>query len=801
MTSADERSVARDPRIGAVVSVAVVAGVIAAVLTVALDLGRGMPIVPVSLSHTSLLIVLALTTTAGELTAVRLRHGNETEELTLFETAVLADALLLRPREAVAVMAIGLMVASVGLGRPLMKSLFNLGTHTLATAAMLLSVGELCERSDPFGPQSVFGVVLGAFIFGAIDLLGLSLVLWAAGGVPALGTLRESWRLSITMAVGTAAVAATTVAIAGSAPWLLPFTLLPAAALTYAYGAVAQEGDQRLRSQQLLALGHLLAGPVEVEDLITSFLAYVREAFRAETAFIVLETAGREETVVVAHELGADIRYAAPTERLLLATTESTNLHPQIELPGGSRRVLSAPLDAENRRLGLLALTEPVPPRTLTSTFFGTSGRSCRLGAAEATLLGPLASALAAALRGAEHLARSQDETDKLKAVIEDSSDGIVVLDQERLVTVWNPSMEVLTGLTKSAAMGRPLEDLVQTVDQRGGRTDLVAQAWDTLTPEAPRSTTETTLLREDGEQRWVRWAHAAVFDEDSDTGRTLLVRDVVLVHDVTRERQVERLKQDFLATVSHELRSPLTPIKGYVDLLRRKGDEFTPEKRKECLDVVNDRVAHLARLVEDVLLASRVTVPASTVQMGTADLVALARKTVGDFAVEAARIHLDLPPRSVAVACDPVRVVQVVSNLISNALKYSPSTSPVFVAVRADQDMARLSVTDHGRGIPADQLEAIFEKFHRVEDPMRMTTGGTGLGLFIARQLAEAMGATLQVTTSFGTGSTFTFALPLLADGEIDAEEGGAWPTRRFGRPPFPMTRHIETVDGRSTS
>jgi len=363
---------------------------------------------------------------------------------------------------------------------------------------------------------------------------------------------------------------------------------------------------------------------------------------------------------------------------------------------------------------------------------------------------------------------------------VDHSSDGIVVLDADGVVAVWSPAMEQATGVPAAEALGRALADLVTVRDPGGDPVDALAAGWDLLSPGAPRATVETTLVRPDGEQRWVRWSHAAVFDGDA------LVRDVVLVHDVTRERQVERLKSDFIATVSHELRSPITPIKGYVELLRRKSEEFTPEKRRECLDLVSDRVAHLARIVEDLLLASRVSNPASTVEMGVGDLGALARKAAGDFSVEGTRLHLDLPAVPVPVACDPVRVVQVVSNLLSNALKYSPAGAAVFLTLRVREGDARLSVTDRGRGIAANQLGRVFEKFHRVEDARTMTTGGTGLGLYIARQLADAMGGTLAVESAYGVGSTFTFSLPLLsADVASPAEPTGLRPGRPW--PPLP--------------
>jgi PAS domain S-box-containing protein len=776
--------------VGVVVAGTVVLGVLGVVAVLLIDSATtGRHAVSVQLGHRWLLVVLLAATALGELVAVPLRHGDELEELTLFEAAVLADALLLRPREAVVVTLLALLVASLVVRRPWVKALFNLGTYGVGAAALVGCVA-LFGDTGGFHGGTVGGLLLGTAMFATVNLCLLSLVLSAASAVPVAGTLREGWRLSLVMAVGTAGIGATTVAVAHSAPLLLPFSLLPAAALTYAYGAVAQEHEQRLRSAQLLGLSHLLAGSLEVEDLVTSFLAFLREAFRAETAFVILETAGREETVVIADARGVTVRAARPAERALLATAQGTALVEATTTPHGPGRLLVSPLDADGRRLGVVALSErPAPHRRLSfAPLTGTRGPTVALGPAEETLIGPLASALAVALRGAEHLARVVEETGKLKHVVEHSSDGIVVLDDEGTVTVWSPAMEQLSGTPQTAVVGRRMSDVLVTRDDDGAPLDVVRTAFAALAVEQTRITVETQLIRPDGEERLVRWSHAAVFADGPDSDGELL-RDVVLVHDVTRERAVDRLKQDFIATVSHELRSPLTPIKGYVDLLRRKGEEFSPEKRRECLDIVNDRVAHLTRIVEDVLLASRVAVPASTVQMTAGDLALLTRRACGDFAVDAGRLRLDIPDEPVAVHCDPVRVVQVAANLVSNALKYSGGDTSVDVRVRTSPGgTAELVVTDGGRGIPADQLDAVFEKFHRVEDPMRMTTGGTGLGLYIARQLAEAMGGSLRVASTYGSGSTFTFTLGAAETEAI--QTATPWPVRRYGRPPMPMPR-----------
>jgi PAS domain S-box-containing protein len=542
------------------------------------------------------------------------------------------------------------------------------------------------------------------------------------------------------------------VALALSAPVLLVFTCLPAASLTYGYRARARQTAEAQRSGRLLILSEVLAGRHDVDDLLSTFVSTACDAFNADDAVVVLRP---EDGTGPAYAVGLesdgapyDERREATTDQLLLLGLVGAGPAAQEHracLPPRWERALAAPLIAGGRHLGVVAL--------------GWRSAAGRGGAHEATLLTPVASALAFALRGAEALGSLVDETAKLKAVVDRSSDGILVIDGAGVIEVWSPALAALTGRTAADALGGQLREVVSAVDVHGAELNFGTLGVRSLTPENPRTTVEVGIVRPDGEQRWTRCAHAGVFAD----GR--LIRDVVIVHDVTRERQVDRLKADFIATVSHELRTPVTPIKGYAELLRSRGERMSAEKRAECLDFIVERADHLARLVEDLLLASKISAgsdnPVHQVQLVPLNVVELVRLAVRDVADEG-RVRLELGDRPVPVLCDPLRGRQVVVNLVTNALKYSAADQPVVVAVDVRDGDARVSVTDRGRGIPADQLTRVFDKFHRVEDPLRMTTSGTGLGLYIARQLAEAMQGDVTVRSVLGSGSTFVFHLPL---------------------------------------
>ncbi|MDQ1709790.1 MAG: hypothetical protein QOG49_1175 [Frankiaceae bacterium] len=700
---------------------------------------------------------LVALTVVGELTYVRLRHGGSTEDLTLFEAAVVVDILVLPPVTAIAVPVIALAIASLIHRRPPIKASFNLGTYAAATAVLVATHHLISGGGAQFGARSVVGLCAGTLGFAAVNLVLLARVLSVVEGVPMSSVVREGARLSGFMAIGNVAVGSVAVAIAASAPWLLPFSALPAVALTYAYRAAAQEQTERERSTLLLDLSSRLARRLDADELLTSYLDIVRTAFHADVARAVL-TAPDGGWPIVVETIGEEtVRRQATTADVALLHRGSGGgaAYVDDQLPEGWKRCLLAGLEAEGSRLGVLVLA--------------TKSKS-EISRGDATLLTPLASALGIALRGAEHLERLVEETSKLKAVVDYSSDGILVLDDRGRVLVWNPAMAALTGVPADAAAGRPLADLVTTVDPDGEPFDAAATLF-ALTPAAPQATVELGVVRADGEQRWLRCSHAGIFDGGA------LSRDVVIAHDVTRERQVDRMKADFIATVSHELRTPMTPIKGYTDLLRRRGAQMTPEKRAECLDIIADRVTHLGRLVEDLLLASRISTPLAprqSVALESFDLAVLTTRAAGDFTHAPQQIRVRLPERAVPVACDPMRTVQVITNLISNAMKYSPAESVIDVSVTEPEGgMAAVVVRDEGRGIPADQLERVFEKFHRVEDPMRMTTSGTGLGLFIARQLASAMGGDVSVESTLGSGATFTLRLPIAAEAtaEVRAE------------------------------
>jgi signal transduction histidine kinase len=228
------------------------------------------------------------------------------------------------------------------------------------------------------------------------------------------------------------------------------------------------------------------------------------------------------------------------------------------------------------------------------------------------------------------------------------------------------------------------------------------------------------------------------------------------------RLREADRLKDEFVALISHDLRTPLTSITGYVELALE--DDLTEETRG-FLGVVERNAERLLALVNDLLFVARLQAGEMSLDRGDVDLADIVRDGVRSLGPRAAakRISLTydvdaLPP----VYADRGRMLQVLDNFLSNAVKFTPDGGSVHISLRLAGDRAALEVTDTGIGIPSDAQRRLFERFFRAENAVARQLPGTGLGLYIARVIAEAHGGSLSVQSELGNGSTFRLELPL---------------------------------------
>ena len=250
----------------------------------------------------------------------------------------------------------------------------------------------------------------------------------------------------------------------------------------------------------------------------------------------------------------------------------------------------------------------------------------------------------------------------------------------------------------------------------------------------------------------------------------------VYAFRDLTDERRVERLKSEFVSTISHELRTPLAAIYGAALTLRRE-EPALEAQREGLLDVIAGEAERLARIVNDILWASRLESGTLHVAVESCDPNALARTVV-----DAAQTHLppnvklslDLTPNLAPIAADPDKVRQVLTNLVDNAIKYSPDGGPIECIVDAGGGRGFISVRDHGVGIAKDDLQLLFTRFGRLPTDLNRSIPGTGLGLFLCREIARRHGGEILVESWPGAGSRFTLSLPSLGIRQQRAEAAG---------------------------
>ena len=228
------------------------------------------------------------------------------------------------------------------------------------------------------------------------------------------------------------------------------------------------------------------------------------------------------------------------------------------------------------------------------------------------------------------------------------------------------------------------------------------------------------------------------------------------------RLRELDHLKDEFIASVSHELRTPLASIIGYVELL--EDEHARGPETEHFLQVVGRNAHRLHRLVADVLLLSGIQSGTMTMEFRPTDLGEVAASAVDEMRHEADRKQITVTLSAAPVACvaDPGRVSQLLTNLISNALKFTPQGGSVWVKTGTEGDMAVLSVADTGRGIPQADMTSIFERFFRSQAAALEAIPGTGLGLTIAKAIVDAHGGSITVESVEGQGSVFTAYLPL---------------------------------------
>jgi len=343
-----------------------------------------------------------------------------------------------------------------------------------------------------------------------------------------------------------------------------------------------------------------------------------------------------------------------------------------------------------------------------------------------------------------------------LTALVDAIGLGVVLVDRELVVAHWNKEASRLTGIQAEKALGLPArqlgEALAARVDDYPSVRSHLQQAFD------PGETTNFPMVILEPRREIDVTVSPAVLP--SDGGQ---VGSVIVLHDVTAAKELDRAKDELIGMVSHELRTPLASLVGFTELLLER--VVSEAQRKQYLGTMLKEGRRLTDLINDFLDLQGLEGGYKKLDLGPADLrtvIARAIATAGDD--PGTPIDVDLPSDLPLVIADTNAILQVLINMLSNARKYSPGGGPINVRVGVIADVVEVSIQDHGLGIPAEALPKLFNKFYRVANQDRRQISGTGLGLAISRRIIEAHGGRVGAESAgLGQGSRFYFTLRII--------------------------------------
>jgi two-component system phosphate regulon sensor histidine kinase PhoR len=501
------------------------------------------------------------------------------------------------------------------------------------------------------------------------------------------------------------------------------------------------ERRSRLLAQQLAQTGSLFSGELEPAAVLEEVVEQAPVLLRADASSIRLlegdelvaaAAVGAGASDVLGTRVRADVRPAggvvdskAPVAIEDLSGEDVRDGEPMLDRHAS---YLGVPLlGAEGDLQGVLAV-------------YGRRPRTWQEEEIEA--LRALAANASVAFSKAELYQQVELERERSVAILANVADGIVAVDREEQIVLWNDAAERITGVPSEEALGRSVPEVLQ----RELRSDAGAVAGNRLVP-----------LRKGDEEIWLSLTEAVMRDPLGETaGRIFAFRDI------SAERAVEQMRSDFVSTVSHELRAPLTSIYGFAATLLREDVRFEEGERRTFLRYIESEAERLTTIVDKLLSVARLDAGDLTLEIAPVDLRSLVAEVVDDARREAVNGHelvAELPESPLAARTDPDKVRQVLASLVDNAVRFSPEGGRVTVGAARRGDTIVLSVVDQGIGIPDAEHGRIFTKFYRAGDAQ---TGGTGVGLFIAQGLVSALGGRITVRSEQGRGSSFVVELPV---------------------------------------
>jgi PAS domain S-box-containing protein len=378
-------------------------------------------------------------------------------------------------------------------------------------------------------------------------------------------------------------------------------------------------------------------------------------------------------------------------------------------------------------------------------------------------LVTTLADRAAVAIENAHLFDAVVNEQRKTKLVLHSIADGVYTVDRDLRITGFNTAAERITGWQEPEVMGQLCSTVFRDTEKGDEQGELIRKAMEQGKPVASAAE-DPPILARDGSTIYISSSVAPLHSQKGE-----IEGAVVVFRDVSSDRELDRLKSDFVSMISHELRSPLASLGAAIELLTNITGGQEPVQR--ALDIARANERRLARLIEDILNVSRIEAGQMRVSREPVTLAPILKRVVRLAQTEARQHNLILkvPKQLPFVLADQSKVEIVVSNLVANAINYSPNGGRILIKVEGPRDGELIvSVVDEGMGIPEEHLDKVFDRFHRVDTSDGRRVYGHGLGLYITKRLLELQGGRVWVQSREGRGSCFSFSLPISPDTDI---------------------------------
>ncbi len=372
-------------------------------------------------------------------------------------------------------------------------------------------------------------------------------------------------------------------------------------------------------------------------------------------------------------------------------------------------------------------------------------------------LLSSFADQAAIAVQNAQLYTHATEEKQRLTALLDSAGDGILILTADKRVERCSNAFAHMLGAPSAAILGREHNQVIRWAhDPQGTPLEKAEQNGWPLAPNASLYV-EGDLERSDGQSPLpVGVTYAPLFSEEG-----VLINIIATVRDITRFRQAEELKSTFISVISHELKTPVALIKGYVSTLRREDAQWDSAIVHDSLQVIEEEADRLTSLIEDLLDASRLQAGNTALKRSDVNLADLARRMAQRFETQTSKhtFTINFAEPFPVILADESRLEQVLANLISNAIKYT-SGGEIRISGQTRPDAVIVCVQDEGKGIAPDDIPHVFDRFYRAPESARHTKGA-GLGLFLSRAIIEAHNGQIWVDPASARGARICFSLP----------------------------------------